>query len=200
MGDIDFADLQQLGYAGLIEAIDRFDPRRGTPFRAFAAPRISGSIMDGIDRMSEMREQMSWRKRVRRDRVRSLSPPEQDVDGLNEPDALAALADLAVGLALGFMLEGTGLVISDEDAAPNVAIGYESAEWMEVVDHLRAELGDLPRREQLILRHHYGGGVGFDQLAKLLDLSKARISQLHRAALDLLRKRLAARGHFRLER
>jgi RNA polymerase sigma factor FliA len=42
--------------------------------------------------------------------------------------------------------------------------------------------------------------VTFDQIAELLDLSKGRISQLHKAALMLLRKRMSGAGGFRLER
>jgi len=50
------------------------------------------------------------------------------------------------------------------------------------------------------LQEHYIHGVAFEQLASLLDLSKGRVSQLHRAALLLLRKRLREHGHFRMVR
>ncbi|MEI9997613.1 MAG: sigma-70 family RNA polymerase sigma factor [Rhizomicrobium sp.] len=201
-GDLDFRDLQQLAYAGLLEALDRFDPNRGAPFRAFAAHRISGSIQDGLTRESEVREQVSWRHRARRERLGSL------VDRTAEPgdtaQAMETLAEIAVGLAIGFMLEGTGLFVGGDreegDAAPDAATAYDSLAWKEMVAQLRAEVAALPEREHAILREHYMNGVDFDQLAALLGLSKGRISQLHRAALLLLRKRLRERGHFRLGR
>lgn len=37
-------DLVQVAALGLLGAIDRFDPARGTPFRAFAAPTIVGEL------------------------------------------------------------------------------------------------------------------------------------------------------------
>jgi RNA polymerase sigma-B factor len=37
-------DLAQVGAVGLIKAVDRFDPARGTPFAAYAAPTIAGEI------------------------------------------------------------------------------------------------------------------------------------------------------------
>ncbi|HZG34079.1 MAG TPA: sigma factor, partial [Sphingopyxis sp.] len=38
----DLADVEQLAYEGLLHAIDRFEPLRPVPFRAFARPRIAG--------------------------------------------------------------------------------------------------------------------------------------------------------------
>jgi RNA polymerase sigma factor for flagellar operon FliA len=197
VGDIELADLRQLAYAGLLEAIDRFDPDRGVPFRAFAARRVSGSVLDGIAKLSEKREQLSWRAKMRRERVRSLAAAE---DGeISTADAMARIAEIAVGLALGFMLEDVA-VHTEVDIGNRPPTAYDSLVWKEMVTQLRRQVEGLPEREQLILRRHYMDGVSFDQLAALLDLTKGRISQLHRAALSLLRKRMDRRGHFRMER
>lgn len=199
IGDIELGDLRQHAYAGLLEALDRFDPEHGAPFRAFAAHRISGSIREGLSRMSEVREQISWRHRMRRERTRSLT--EMASEDSDTVTAMNQLAEIAVGLALGFMLEGTGLFLrGDSDSLAAQKTGYDSAAWKEMVADLEAELVRLPEREQTILREHYASGVNFDQLAAVLGVTKGRVSQLHRAALALLRRRLDRRGHFRLER
>ncbi len=195
-GDIDLQDLHQLAYTGLLEAIDRFDSQRGVPFRPFAAHRISGSIRDGILRMSEVREQMSWRHRVHRERIQSLG-----VAGF-EQEPIEKLTELVVGLALGFMLEGTGLFVPEDggqgDIHTNARTAYDSLAWKEMITQLKNEMLCLPQREQTILRKHYLDGVGFDDLSFLLGISKGRISQLHHAALVLLRKRMARHGHVQL--
>jgi RNA polymerase sigma factor for flagellar operon FliA len=198
-GDIELADLYQHAYTGLLEALDRFEPLLGAPFPSFAARRISGSIRDGIVHLSEMREQLSWRHRLHRERINSLS--ESGSGGPATP--IEKLAELAMGLALGFMLEGTGLVAEAADERDAAAAGdtaYDSLAWKDVLTNLHEELQTLPDREQAILRQHYFNGLNFDQLAAFFAVSKGRISQLHKSALLTLRKRMRAQGHFRMER
>jgi len=200
-GDVELADLVQLAYAGLLEALDKYDPERGAPFRPFAAYRISGSIRDGMVKMSELREQIAWRHRAQRERLRSLS--ETGTSKASTSEAMAAMADIAAGLALGFMLEGTGLFNphdAEHGAQSQDATAYKSVAWKEMVAQLHAAIAALPEREQTILRRHYLDGVSFDQLAQLLQITKGRVSQLHRAALVSLKKRMRERGHFRLEK
>ena len=67
-----------------------------------------------------------------------------------------------------------------------------------MITQLKSEILSLPQREQSILQKHYLDGVSFDDLSSLLGISKGRISQLHHAALILLRKRMAQYGHVQL--
>jgi RNA polymerase sigma factor for flagellar operon FliA len=196
-GDIEHQDLCQLAFAGLLEAIDRFDPDRGLPFRGYASRRISGSILDGVAKMSEMREQISFRNRMRADRVRSLTA--EALDDLSIAEAMQALSDIVAGLAVGFMLESGGLVVADgePDRRPTA---YESLAWKDTLRRLGRELEDLPDRDRAILRHHYLDSMTFEQIGALLGLSKGRISQLHRSALGMLRRRLVRSDDFTFER
>lgn len=197
-GDIEYEDFLQLSCAGLLEAMDRYDPGLGVPFRGFAVRRINGSILDGLAKTSEIREQLAIRHRMRRERLRSLAPG--DAGELPPSEAMEALIDLAIGLALGFMLEGTSLYREDGNAAGAQPTAYDSLAWKDLVERLSVELGRLHDRDRAIVRLHYLEGVSFDQIAALLGLSKGRISQLHKSALALLRKRISGAGGFRLER
>jgi RNA polymerase sigma factor for flagellar operon FliA len=196
-GDIEFADLAQLASTGLLEAIDRFDPSAGAPFRAYAARRITGAILDGIARMSELRSQISTRNRIRQERARSLAAARADT--LSPLGAMQALTDLAVGLALGFMLEDGGFAALEEQPDTHAG-GYESLAWKETVAAIAAEIERLPERDQVVIRQHYFNGLTFDQIGALLGLTRGRVSQLHRAAIEALRRRLPHRSEFHLER
>lgn len=46
-------DVASAAMVGLIGAVDRFDPRRGVPFEAYAALRIRGAVVDELRRVDE---------------------------------------------------------------------------------------------------------------------------------------------------
>ncbi len=179
-------DFEHFAYEGLLQAIDRFDPLLGVPFSAYARHRIVGAIADGLGKMSEINAQISQRRRLEQERMRSLAP----ADAAAADDPLSALSDLAVGLALGLMLEATSLMAANgADTRPTA---YESLEWREMQARIAAELQKLPEKEAVIVRQHYHNGLSLAQIAELLHLSRGRISQLHRSALERLRKRIGS--------
>jgi RNA polymerase sigma factor for flagellar operon FliA len=183
----DRGDYEQFAFEGLLQAIDRYDPVRGVPFSAFARRRILGSIVDGVARMSEIGAQIGHRTRIEQERLRSLA--RRDKDAKEEEDAIGTLSDLAFGLALGLMLEGTSLVQTETsaDARPTA---YESLERREFQARLVQAVEALSGAEATVIRQHYDNGLSFAAVADLLGLSRGRISQLHRSALERLRKRL----------
>lgn len=181
----DLSDYQQLAYEGLLQAIDRFDPLVGSPFGAYARRRIAGSISDGVARMTELDSQFSHRRRVERERVRSLAARQDE----RPSDAIAALSRLAVELALGLMLEETGMIAGLAHADPSPS-AYDRLEYRELQARLAQALASLPEAEGRVLRQHYEQGLSFAHVAELMNLSRGRISQLHRGGLQRLRKKL----------
>jgi RNA polymerase sigma factor for flagellar operon FliA len=181
------SELEQSAYEGLLQAIDRFDPLRGPPFAAFARRRILGCISDGIARLTEVGAQLRARRRVEQERLRSLA----DAEAAAREDAIGLLAELAVGLALGIILEGTSLFAADDQPDPGPS-AYERLAWREIQARLAGEVERLSARESAVIRQHYGHGLSFAQIARLMELSTGRISQLHSAALGRLRRRIGA--------
>ncbi|MDE2597818.1 MAG: sigma-70 family RNA polymerase sigma factor [Sphingomonadales bacterium] len=191
---MEFAELLQLASVGLLEAIDRYQPDRGVPFRFYCTRRIAGSIAEGIAGLSEVNRQISTRRRLERERLRSVRADSAAPKSLD--DKLSLIGDIAAELAIGLMLEDSVMFVTDERDPARDA--YETLAWKQAVDQVVGALEALPEREQRVIRHHYIEGLPFDHLARMMGLSKGRISQIHKAALGLLRKRLSGKGHFRL--
>lgn len=192
---MEFSELCQLACVGLLEATDRYDPDLGVPFRGFARRRIDGAIIDGLAHSSELRQQLSHRAQMRRERARSLFSA--NGEELSTGEAMDAFTDLIVGLALGFMMEEAGTVPADATWPPTA---YRSLVWKEALQRASGEIENLPRQENLVVRHHYLEGLAFETIARLMSLTKGRISQIHRAALQRLRRRLSALNPFNLSR
>jgi RNA polymerase sigma factor for flagellar operon FliA len=142
-------------------------------------------------KMSELRSQIAARTRARRERLASLRA-RGGADADLPSTAVERLAEAAIGLALGFMLEGANLYV-DEEASDVRVRGYEQAAWRALVARLRAAIERLPETERRVLEHHYTGTLTFAQIGDLLGLSEGRISQIHKAAIGILRERLAHR-------
>lgn len=192
---LEFGEISQMASMGLLEAIDNFNPLLGVPFRYYCPRRILGSILNGIAKSTEVNQQISTRNRIARERLGSVS------SGVAKPqkldDALDILGDIAASLALGMMLDNGLKSLDTRDDPANNA--YETLVWKQAVDRLHLELKTLPEREREVLRYHYLESLGFSEIAGLLGLTKGRISQIHKAAIAMLRKRMSNSGRFKLE-
>lgn len=187
--DVEFGDYLQYASVGLLEALDRYDPERGAQFRTFAARRMQGAILNGIERLTEQRQQISARQRLRRDRAEALQQMAQQAAG-GEPSRLegerlcAYVAEVGIGLALAWLLEGTALV--QQERAEAVPF-YRGAEIRQARERLLHAVDALPPQERLVIRSHYLQEVSFEAIAATLEVTRGRVSQIHRQALSRLR-------------
>ncbi|GAA4044803.1 sigma-70 family RNA polymerase sigma factor [Parerythrobacter jejuensis] len=188
IGDLglDRGDTDQLAYEALLGAIDRFDPHKGVPFTAYARIRLRGTIRNALPKATEATAIYNAKKRIERDRLRSLKHAADS----SSDEPLELLRELAVGIAIGFMLEDAGEAGLDvmPSADPSA---YDAVSWQQLVGELNERLGALPDRERMILEYHYKQDIQFTEIAKLLGVSKGRISQIHSQALKRLRTLLS---------
>jgi RNA polymerase sigma-B factor len=80
-----YEDLEQIGYFGLIRAIERFDPTQGYAFSSFAVPYIRGEMLHFLrDRSSLLKIPRRWQElynegqKVRKELAVSLGRPPKD--------------------------------------------------------------------------------------------------------------------------
>jgi RNA polymerase sigma factor for flagellar operon FliA len=109
---------------------------------------------------------------------------------------LSALADLTIGLALSHMLEGTGMVVGQDEEHSYRQEFYDDEAQKQLRDLLAKLVRALPDQERRVVQYHYYHGLGFTEIAGLLELSKGRISQIHRQALQLVREACGSVGRF----
>jgi RNA polymerase sigma factor (sigma-70 family) len=192
--EIEFGDYLQYAAVGLLEAMERYDPQRGVQFRTFAARRMHGSILSGIERLTEKQQQIGLRKRLRAERAEHVRQAALDgAGGPATPEQLMKfVSDVGIGLAVCWMLEGTAMV-DHPDAATSMPF-YQSTELRQLRDGLLNAVEQLPAQERLVIRHHYLQEIPFDAIAASLQLTKGRISQVHKKALLHLRALLAHPG------
>jgi RNA polymerase sigma factor for flagellar operon FliA len=193
--DVEFGDYLQYASVGMLDAMERYDPGRGVQFRTFAARRMHGAILSGIERFTEKQQQIALRQRLRAERAEGARLAALDAAGApargpETPEQLMKfVSEAGIGLAVCWMLEGTAMV--DHPGAAITMPFYQSTELRQMRERLLAAVDRLPAQERLVVRHHYLQEIPFDQIALALQLTKGRISQVHKQALLHLRKSLA---------
>ena len=194
-------DLMQVGYVGLLKAINNFDPSFGSSLSAYAAPCISGEIKRHF-------RDKRWQVHVRRSAQELLlelrkateeltgslnrAPTDEELIerlGCTSDDLLEARqADMVFSAySLDAPLSDRddpaqlGDVLGDEDAGVELAIDMEavSTHWDE-----------LPEREQRILVMRFYGNLTQAEIGAKLGISQMHVSRLLSRALSHLRSRL----------
>jgi RNA polymerase sigma factor for flagellar operon FliA len=197
----DFDELVSAGAIGLMTALEGFDPSRGLAFSTFAAPRIRGAILD------ELRKQDHVPRSIRR-KTREISAAREALmrgTGIAPDDS--ALAD-KLGIDLDTLwrwqseIEGAHHVSlerspSDRDSqqpAPvDVLAGAEEHGVEEQltheqeVAHLKDALLDLKEQERVVLSLYYFEELKLHEIARILELTESRVSQIRSKALGKLR-------------
>lgn len=185
--EIEFDEYLQFASVGLLESVDRFDHSRGVHFKTFAARRMHGAILNGLEKVTEKQQQISVRKQLQAERRESLKAGNANKDGKEGTEALfRELANVGIGLALAYLLEGTGMVDAPEEPAGQHGY-YQQLELQQLRHRVRSLVDDLSEQERTVVRCHYLQEMPFVDIAAMLGLSKGRIAQIHRQALERLR-------------
>lgn len=200
---VDLNDLIAYGEIGLIEAAERYDPRRGVAFPTFAHYRIKGAIHDGLREMGYYSRSVSQRVRWlahANDLMRAAADDEQA-----SPASAAATVDdeIAATQSLIDALIPVYLLSLGSDQVPEVvdhsALSMEQIEERELIGIVLACTSELTEDEQQLIHALYFKHVSMTELAARMGITKSWISRLHARAIAHLRDLLRKRGVLQTE-
>lgn len=207
--DVEFDDYLQLARVGLIEAVDRFDPAYGAQFKTFASKRLEGAILNGLIRLTEKNQQINALRSLRKERLEVVMEAAEDAATTGADARISVppqrtdrlfryLAEVGIGIALGVLLEDTGMVDAEAFGGSGQAVTPEVSYFRKTeIRRLRAAMNDLVLRlsdqQRLVIRYHYLQEIPFEEIAGIMGVSRSRISQLHRQGLLQLREFMAGR-------
>jgi RNA polymerase sigma-B factor len=199
-------DIEQVGFLGLIHAIERFDPGLENEFSTFATPTIMGEIrryfrdrswavrvprrlQENFLRVNRARQEMS----ATLGREPSISEIAERLE-LEPDDVLAALEVAPAQHALS--LESRPSSDPEEGAELGERLGQsdENLELVETHDLLEKAMAHLTAREKQIVALRFIDQLPQTEVAERLGISQMHVSRLQRAALDHMRRDLEAAG------
>ena len=194
-------DIVQVGYLGLIKAIERFDPDLGYEFTTFATLTVAGEIKRHFrDKGTAIR----FPRRLQELHQQVVRVNEMMKNELGREPAVAELADrlgvtpedvteaMEIGPAyMPLSLDQTIGSSNGEDGrtvAEQIGDADPELDRVEMRDLLNRAMVHLTPRERSIMALRFYEQMSQSEIARRLGISQMHVSRLQRAALEQLRK------------
>ncbi len=199
---VDVEDLMNVGVIGLIQAVDRYDPKRDNKFMTYAIFRIKGAVL------SELRSR-DFLSRSSRRKLREMETACQRLEqrlGRSANDYEIA-DELGVGIeelhrtkqmsSISFIsFEELGVSSRDEKEklvnllAANEDDALSQTRLKELKTALARAIEQLPEKERLVISLYHLDELTMKETGEVLNITESRVSQIHSQALARLRNRL----------
>lgn len=193
---VELDDLLQSGLIGLLEARKNYKTDMGTSFETFASIRIRGAIIDSL-------RKNSWVNRETIKNMRKISEAITKIEQRNQKHATTEeiANELGITIEEHFKISQeisiSNILSLDEIDDDHSIFGNDEDSPVEIIDNenlksrLKEILQDLPEKEQLVLSLYYVEELTFKQIGEILELTEARICQLHTQAIARVRGKIS---------
>lgn len=190
-------DMLQVGYMGLVDASQRYTPRQGATFAAYAAIRIRGSIIDFLRASSSLCRativmQQKMRAAVNKLEQQLMRPPEKaeiatemgiTTGELEEWESQFGASQIR---SLDEVYTDHSMLFSDNNRTVEDKLMNDQMRAM-----LRRALERLPEREAMVLQLYFVEELNVYEIAEILGVTTGRVSQIKKSAVTRLRELIA---------
>ena len=198
---VEYDDLVSYGIFGLIDAIDKFDFDKNIKFETYASLRIRGSILDHIRKMDWIPRSVRQKQKqldaavIALEKEKGTNVKDEDIaqylgisideyrnwEGLSNISNIASLDE--------FMEQGTDGSVKEFRNTTYIE-PEDSVDNSEVKQMIMDALELLTEKEKKVVLLYYYEDLTLKEVAKVLNVSESRISQLHSKALEKMKKHL----------
>lgn len=197
-------DLVQVGCLGLIKAIERFDPERGTEFTTYATPTIVGEIKRHFRdkgwaikvprRLQEFNASVAKTTEELTSQLGRVPTPDEIAKKLdvNAEDVLEAQE---LGQSYNLLSIDSELDADDSRKTSSLLdyLGRDDFQLEQVEDRLALHraFSSLPERERLLMYLRFFENRSQSEVAKVLNISQMHVSRLQARSLETMRQALS---------
>lgn len=200
---VEYEDLVSYGIFGLIDAIDKFDYRKGIKFETYASLRIRGAILDQI-------RKMDWIPRSIRQKQRQIDAAITKLESAEDKTATdeEIAKELDISLEEYYVWQGqtkvTGIASIDEFVEQGIEVrAFDNQKYAdnepekvyekeELKNLLKESLDKLTEKERMVVVLYYYEELTLKEISSVLEVSESRVSQLHTKALQKMKQILGS--------
>lgn len=201
--DVDISEMLNSGIIGLVDALEKYDPKHETNFATYAQFRIRGAILDSF-------RSQDWLPRSLRFKTHKIEAAYHRIEQkLGRP-----ATDEEVAQELGLSVEelqqllgevGSVVMISFEELGfGHGEERFQADEWMaskspdplnkllggEKVSLIARALDRLPEKERLVISLYFYEELNLKEIGEILGVTESRASQIRSRALFRLKNYL----------
>lgn len=190
-------DLMSAGMHGLFEATKHFDPTRVETFVGYANVRIRGAMLDELRKSDALSQELRTASRRVEQTIHRL---EQKLSRAPLEEEIARAMDMEVAnyRSLLDQLASQKVLSTDDDnngesipvVDSTLVDPEQSVERAQLKAILQNAIELLPLREQQVMALHYDHDLSFREVGEVMDLTAARVCQIHSLAVLRLRAHL----------
>ena len=193
---IDIEDLIQIGMIGLISAAQNYTPVKDASFSSYANLRIRGEIVDYLRKNSSLCRSTIKMKKLAEFAIENLNKKlGRDPDSVEIANEINIDHDKYLEWEAAFQASTIKNIddIYDEfsywfaskDDNPEQNINNK-----ELKEILKKSLSVLNEKQALLIQLYYVEELNIYEIAKVLDISTGRVSQIKSSALKLIRSKI----------
>lgn len=193
-----YEDIVSVGHIGLINAIDRYDPSRGTKFATFAVPTIKGEIrryfrdLTWAIRVPRRLQELSTKARAAQQRLTQhlrRSPTYSEVASELGVSGEQVIEALEVGRQYELVSIDDGGGKDDEGSSYIERAGEDDPDLGRLISRQETAeyLERLPTREKVILVMRFFLDMSQEAVGARLGISQMHVSRLQQRGLQRLR-------------
>jgi len=201
--EVDIKEMLNSGIIGLVDALEKYDPRHETNFSTYAQFRIRGAILDSF-------RSQDWAPRSLRHKAHKLESAyhklEQELGRPAEDHEVAKELGLEIAQLQKMLSEVSGVVMLsfEELGFGHGEERFQAEEWLpsasqdplndllesERVEIIARALDRLPEKERLVITLYFYEELNLKEIGEIIGVTESRASQIRSRALLRLRSYL----------
>jgi RNA polymerase sigma factor for flagellar operon FliA len=198
---VEIDELVSAGAIGLMEAAERFDPKRVVGFEAFAKFRIRGAMLDDLRMRDTLSRDMRRLSNELSEATRKLesqlgrSPDQEELAntlGLKVDELHTRQQKLSGYSVVGIDDAGSDLLERTSDS--NSPDPFEITAHRETLARLVSGIDDLPEKMQQVISLYYCENMNLKEIGHILGVTESRVCQIHGQATRRLHESLCNTG------